>query len=68
MNLRMNERYLIRRRHIVLTDMADMKTETVLLQLQRKSKGMQQEIKMLKKKLGRHIVEPVIIERLGKRI
>ena len=44
--------------------MTDMKTETVLLQLQREFKDMQQEIKMLKKKLGRPIVEPVIIERL----
>ena len=42
-----------------------MKTETALLQLQREFKDMQQEIKMLKKKLGRPIVEPVIIERLG---
>lgn len=60
-NLRTSERYLIKRRHIVLTDM---KTETVLLQLQREFKDMQQEIKMLKKKLGRPIVEPIIIERL----
>jgi hypothetical protein len=44
-----------------------MKTETVLLQLQREFKDMQQEIKMLKKKLGRSIVEPVIIERLGEK-
>ena len=41
-----------------------METETVLLQLQREFKDMRQEIKMLKKKLGRPIVEPVIIERL----
>ena len=60
-NLRTSERYLIQRRHIVLTDM---KTETILLQLQSEFKDMRQEIKMLKKKLGRPIVEPVIIERL----
>ena len=41
-----------------------MKTEIVLLQLQREFKDMQQEIKMLKKRLSRSIVEPIIIERL----
>ena len=44
-----------------------MKTETVLLQLQREFKDMQQEIKMLKKKVGRPIVEPVIIERIAEK-
>ena len=47
--------------------LTDMKTETVLSQLQREFKDMQQEIRMLKKKLGRPIVEPVIIERLDER-
>ncbi len=34
------------------------------MQLQREFKDMQQEIKMLKKRLSRSIVEPIIIERL----
>ncbi len=42
-----------------------MKNETVLLQLQREFRDMKQEIKMLKKKLGSPIIEPVIIERIS---
>lgn len=41
-----------------------MKTETVLLQLQKEFKDMQQEIRMLKKKLTHPVVEPIIIERI----
>ncbi len=41
-----------------------MKTETVLLQLQKEFRGMKREIKMLKKKLGRPAIEPIIIERI----
>lgn len=47
--------------------MEKMKTETVLLQLQKEFRGMQQEIKMLKKKLSRPIVEPVLIEKIDER-
>ncbi len=42
-----------------------MKTETVLLELQREFKDMKQEIKLLKEKLSNPVVEPIIIERIS---